>query len=93
MLRGEPIWHTRSTSPMSMPSSSEAVATSTLQLAALEALLGVEPVFLGQAAVVRGDVFLAEALAQVARHALGHAARVDEDERGAVQRHQFGQRS
>ena len=29
MLRGEPIWQTRSTSPMSMPSSSEAVATST----------------------------------------------------------------
>ena len=29
MERGEPIWQTRSTSPMSMPSSSEAVATST----------------------------------------------------------------
>ncbi len=28
MLRGEPIWHTSSTGPMSMPSSSEAVATS-----------------------------------------------------------------
>ena len=28
--RGEPSWQTRSTSPMSMPSSSEAVATSTL---------------------------------------------------------------
>ncbi len=41
--RGEPSWQTRSTSPMSMPSSSEAVATSTLQLAALEPLLGVEP--------------------------------------------------
>ena len=27
MLRGEPIWHTSSTGPMSMPSSSEAVAT------------------------------------------------------------------
>ena len=29
MERGDPNWHTRSTSPMSMPSSSEAVATST----------------------------------------------------------------
>ena len=29
MLRGEPIWQTRSTSPISMPSSSDAVATST----------------------------------------------------------------
>ena len=28
MLRGEPIWHTSSTGPMSMPSSSDAVATS-----------------------------------------------------------------
>ena len=28
MLRGEPIWHTSSTGPMSIPSSSEAVATS-----------------------------------------------------------------
>ena len=39
---------------MSMPSSSEAVATSALQLAALEPLLGVEALLLGQAAVVRG---------------------------------------
>ena len=28
MLRGEPIWQTRSIEPMSIPSSSEAVATS-----------------------------------------------------------------
>ena len=31
MLRGEPIWHTSSTGPMSMPSSSEAVATRALR--------------------------------------------------------------
>jgi len=30
MLRGDPIWHTSSTGPMSMPSSSDAVATSNL---------------------------------------------------------------
>ena len=32
--RGEPIWHTRSTCPMSMPSSSDAVATSAFRLPA-----------------------------------------------------------
>ncbi|KGX79623.1 aTP-dependent helicase, DEAD/DEAH family [Burkholderia pseudomallei MSHR435] len=32
MPRGEPSWQTSSTSPMSMPSSSEAVATSSLSL-------------------------------------------------------------
>ena len=31
MLRGDPIWQTSSTGPMSMPSSSEAVATSALR--------------------------------------------------------------
>ena len=54
--RGEPSWQTRSTSPMSMPSSSEAVATSAFKLAALQPLLGVEPLLLGQAAVMRGDL-------------------------------------
>ena len=47
---------------MSMPSSSDAVATSALSVAALQPLLGVEPKFLGEAAVVRGDLFLAELL-------------------------------
>ena len=40
--RGEPIRQVRSTVPTSMPSSSEAVATTSAQLARLEALLGVE---------------------------------------------------
>ena len=31
MLRGEPIWQASSTGPMSIPSSSEAVATSALR--------------------------------------------------------------
>ena len=44
-----------------------------LQLAVLEALLGVEPQLLGQAAVMRGDMLFAEALGQVPRDALGHA--------------------
>ena len=37
-----------------------------LQLAALEPLLGVEPLLLGEAAVMRGDLVLAEALGQLA---------------------------
>ena len=52
---------------MSMPSSSELVATSALQLARLQPLLGVQPMLAREAAVVRGDVLLAEALGQVAR--------------------------
>src|SRR5215831_5405215 len=47
-----------------------------LELAVLEPLLGVETLLLGEAAVMRPDLVLA--------HALGHPARVDEDERGAM---------
>ena len=55
-----------------------------LQFAALELLLGIQPQLLGQRAVVRGDVFLAQQLAEVARGALGHAPGVDEHQRGRV---------
>ena len=51
------------------------------QLAALQPLLGLEPPLLGQAAVMGGDRVLAEPLGELARDALAHAARVDEDER------------
>ena len=67
MLRGEPIWHTSSTGPMSMPSSSDAVATSALQLAGPQAGLDPLAALLRQAAVVRGDHVVAEALAQLVR--------------------------
>ena len=53
-------------------------------LAGLEALLDAEAAVLREAAVVRGDVLFAEALREVVGDALGHAARVDEDERRAV---------
>ncbi len=78
---GDPIWQTRSTWPMSMPSSSDAVATSALQRAALEPRLGVEPPLLGQASVVRRHRVVAQAVAQVASQPLGEAPRVDEHER------------
>ena len=40
--------------------------------------------------MVRGDVLLAEALGEVARHALGEPAGVDEHERGAVRADELG---
>ena len=55
-----------------------------LQLAALEALLGIEAQLLREAAVMRGDVLFAEALREMPRGALGGAARVHEHERGAM---------
>jgi hypothetical protein len=60
-----------------------------LQLAGLQALLGVQAQFARQAAVVRGHALVAQALAEVARRALGHAPRVDEHQRGAVLAHQL----
>ena len=55
-----------------------------LELAVLQPLLGLEPQLLRHAAVMRHHVIGAEQLGQVARRALGHPARVDEDERRAV---------
>ena len=59
--RGDPSWQTRSTSPMSMPSSSEAVAASAFSSPPLETLLGVQPQLLGEAAVVRAHLAFAGA--------------------------------
>ncbi len=59
------------------------------QFAALQALLGVEPVLLGQAAMMGGHLFGADALGQMARHPLRHAPRVDKYQRGTVQGGQF----
>ena len=64
MLRGEPIWQTRSMVPMSMPSSSEAVATSACSSPALRRCSTRRRRSLREAAVVRADVLLAEALAR-----------------------------
>ena len=52
---------------MSMPSSSDAVATSTLHLAVLQLLLGVQAQLAREAAVMRGHVIFANALAQLMR--------------------------
>ena len=62
-----------------------------LELAALQTLLGIEPLLLGQAAVMRGQLMLAQALGQLTRRPLGHAARVDEDQGRAMRLDQLGQ--
>ena len=62
------------------------------QFAALEARFGFQAQTARQAAVVRQHGVFAEALLQVMRHALGQAARVDEDQRGAILADQLGRR-
>ena len=61
------------------------------QPAMLQPLLGVEPLLLGEAAVMRGHLIGAEAFRQLPRHPLGQPAGVDEDQRGAVRLDQRGQ--
>ena len=61
------------------------------QFSALETLFGIQAQFLGQAAMVRGDRGLAQALGQMPAGALGQAPGVDEYQGGAVLLGQFGQ--
>ena len=88
---GEPIWQTRSTWPMSMPSSSDAVATIARQAARLQPALCVEPRLLREAAVMCRHRVLAEPLGEMTGHALGHPPSVDEDQRRPVRADQRGQ--
>ena len=90
MLRGEPIWHTSSTGPMSMPSSSEAVATSALRSPARSRRLDPVAALLREAAVVGGHHVVAQALAELVGEPLGQPPGVDEHERGAVLGHELG---
>ena len=55
-----------------------------LELAFTQAMLRIEPCFLREAAVVRGDVLGAQALGELVRHAFRETARVHGDERRAV---------
>ena len=84
--RGEPIWHTRSISPMSRPSSSDAVATSSFSSPRFRRCSAASRVSRARLPWCAATASPAEPLAEVARGALGHAARIDEDERGAVLR-------
>ncbi len=60
-----------------------------LQLTRLQAFLGLEPVLLREAAVMRRHGVLAEPLGQVACRALGVPSRVDEHERRAMRADQL----
>ena len=80
MLRGEPSWQTSSTGPTSMPSSSEAVATTARQLAGAKTRLDSQPPVHRQAAVVGLDGVLAEAVGELMGDAFGHPPGVDEHE-------------
>jgi hypothetical protein len=60
-----------------------------LKLAGLEPFLGIQPGFLGEAAVMRGDGVLAEALGQVSGHPFGQPAGVDENDGGLMRVDQF----
>ena len=62
-----------------------------LELPGLEALLGLEPMLLREAAVMRRDGVVAEPLGQVPRRALREPARVDEHERRAMRADQLGE--
>ncbi len=55
-----------------------------LQRATFQTLLGVQPQLLGEAAVMRADVLLAQAIRHCAGHPFGHPAGVDEDQRRAM---------
>ncbi len=62
-----------------------------LQFAFLEPLLRVQADLPRQAAVMAGDRLLPQLLGEAVRHALGHAARVDEQERAAVRADELDQ--
>ena len=54
--------------------------TTLATLARLQSLFGGEPDFTRKAAMVCGNVFVAQALAQMPRHSLGKSPSVDEHE-------------
>ena len=74
---------------MSMPSSSEAVATSTERSPARRRSSTPGAPLLRETAVMRRDLPLADLLAELVRDALGEPPRVAEDQRGAVLRGQL----
>ena len=79
-----------------MPSSSDAVATTTLRSPSLRRRSAPVAPLARQAAVVRGHRLLAQPLAEVQRHPLDQPPRVDEHQRRAVlarQRRRSGRRA
>ena len=96
MARGEPIWHTSSTGPTSMPSSRDAVATrarrsperrrvSTMRRRAAERLPWCAATSSDSSTSPPCSRLVGgQALGQLVGHPLGHLARVDEHQGGAM---------
>src|SRR5262249_43193254 len=59
------------------------------QFTGFESLFGGQALFASEAAVMRGDIFIAKPFTQVARDALGQTACVYEDERRVMLADQF----
>ena len=95
---GLSTWITRSTAPMSMPSSRLEVATRHGMLPGLEQLLDLDPLLARERAVVRARsrclpvVAFAGELVEPQRQPLGEPAVVDEHDRRAVLRDELEQR-
>ena len=87
--RGEPSCTTRSIVPMSIPSSSDAVATTARSSPFFKRVLRFEARFARKTAVMRHHDALAQTLGQRERDALAHPARADEHQRRAVRANQL----
>ena len=88
---GASIWTTRSMAPMSMPSSSDEVATSARSAPAFSRSSIFDALRARDRSVVRADERLAGQLVQRAGEPLGQPAAVDEDQRRAVRANQLEQ--
>ena len=65
---GEPIWHTRSTTPISMPNSREAVATHTFTCPLFSVSSAANRMAPGKAAMVGHHSIFSQALGQLVGH-------------------------
>ena len=90
MEREDPIWQTRSTTPMSIPSSSEAVATHTLTSPCFSFSSAASLVVRERLPWVGHHSLIPKPLGQLVGDALHHPAGVDEDQGRAVGTHQVG---
>ena len=84
MERGEPSWHARSTEPMSIPSSSDAVATMARTSPFWSRRSASSRTSRARAAVVGQHRVVRKPLAQHVGQPLGHPPGVDENQRGVV---------
>ena len=86
--RGDPIWQTRSTVPMSMPSSSERRRDNDAGLAGFEALFGGKPDLPRKTAMMSGDRILSQSVPQaflkMMRYPFYQSPRIHKDQRRSM---------